>query len=230
MTVRWGFSQTAVSIVGLALVGVTVGEWIAHRRVERDYRRAIETRRRLELELGEVQADRQRLSGVLAEEQQRVQQLSSTLSAKETELQTVVDRLQQEERIVLELQGRLLAMQHQFGRLQGELAMTLEAKTGKAPAAEAAAVQLEKVVVSRASDPETAFAGRVISFDPQWRFVVMDLGWDAVDIGDVVSIYRHEQLLGKARVERVQEAVSAASLLPDSLEAEIQINDVVRLL
>jgi hypothetical protein len=85
-------------------------------------------------------------------------------------------------------------------------------------------------VVSRASDPETAFAGRVISFNPQWRFVVMDLGWDAVNIGDVVSIYRREQLLGKARVERVQEAVSAASLLPDSFEAEIEINDVVRLL
>ena len=224
--------QTAIAVVGLALVGVSVGEWVAHRRVERDYRKAIDTRQRLELELGEIRADRDRLSGVLTEEQQRVQQLASTLSTKEAEWQAVVERLAQEERIILELQGRLLAMQHQFDRLQGELAMALDSRTGKAAASGAAVMQLEKVVVSRAGafDSAAAFAGRVISFNPQWRFVVMDLGWDAVNIGDVVSIHRDEQVLGKARVERVQEAVSAASLLPESVQAEIQVNDLVRVL
>lgn len=225
--------QTAIAIVGLALIGVSVGEWIAHRRVEREYRQALQTHRRLEMQLGELRADRERLSGELTEEQQRVQQLTARLSDKEAELQATVDRLEQEERILLELQGRLLAMQHQFDRLQGELAITLQAQAASVLPSDKQAVRLEKVVVRRpmtTGESEAGFEGRVISFNPQWRFIVVDLGWDVVNIGDVISIYRHDELLGKARVERVQEAVSAASLLPESLEAEIQVNDAVRVL
>jgi len=222
-----------VAVIGLAAGGMALGEWIAHRRVEQAYRQAIETRRRLEVELGEARADRERLTGELAAEQQRVQQLTARLSDKETELQAVVDRLAQEERIMLELQGRLLSMQHQFDRVQGELAITLQAQAASASTPDKPVVRLEKVVVrhpTATNDSAAGFEGRVVSFNPQWRFIVVDMGWDVVNIGDVLSIYRHDQLLGQARVERVQEEVCAASLLSESLEAEIQVNDLVRVL
>jgi hypothetical protein len=222
--------RTTVAVIGLFVIGVAIGEWLARHRVEREYRQALEARRTLELELGEVRADRDRLSGVLSDEQQHVQQLSATLSTKDTELKQVVERLTQEERIILELQGRLLAMQHQFDRLQGELAMTLESRAGRASRGEGQVVELEKVVVTQPTAGGSSLEGRVVSFNPEWRFVVIDLGWNVVDIGDVVSIYRDEHLLGKARIERVQEEISAAALLPESQAMEIQVNDVVRIL
>jgi hypothetical protein len=141
-----------------------------------------------------------------------------------------MDRLTQEERIIQELQEKLLAMQRQFDLLQGELAMTLQERTTSSPTLEGGMVHLEKVVVTRPASSAPGLQGRIISVNPEWRFVVIDLGWDVVKIGDVISIYRNEQLLGKARVERVQEQVSAATLLPEWTEAEVQINDVVRAL
>ena len=59
---------------------------------------------------------------------------------------------------------------------------------------------------------------------------MIDLGWDAVRIGDTVSIVRNGQLLAKARIDRVQEGVSAATLLSDWETAEIHVNDLVRVL
>jgi hypothetical protein len=84
------------------------------------------------------------------------------------------------------------------------------------------------VVVTQPGAAEDEARGHVLSVNPQWKFVVFDLGWDAVRIGEVVSIYRNEELLGKARVERVQEKVSAATLLPDWAKTEVRVNDIVR--
>jgi hypothetical protein len=159
-----------------------------------------------------------------------VQQLLQTVAAKSQALETVIDRLAEEEEVIRELQEKLLAMQRQFNLLQGELAIALQARTANPPLA-SRMVQLEKVVVaSPATSTPTETQGRVVSVHPQWRFVVIDLGWDLVRLGDIVSIYRNEHLLGKARIERVQEQVAAATLLPEWTEVEIQVNDVVRIL
>ena len=59
---------------------------------------------------------------------------------------------------------------------------------------------------------------------------MISLGWDAVRIGDVVSIFRNDQLQAKAKIERVQEGVCAATVLPDWKTEAIQLNDLVRIL
>ena len=223
---------TRLVLVGssVALAAVAVGQWAGHRQLERRYRESLQARRQLELEAGQLRADRDRLAATVTQEQQRVAQLSSAMSAKDTELQQGLQRLLQEERIIQELQGRLLAMQLQFDRLQGELAATLEERPAGAPASQGRMIELEKVVVTHSAAPAPGLQGRVLSVNPEWRFVVIDLGWDVVNIGDVVSIYRNDQLLGKARVERVQEQVCAAALLPEWVESHVQVNDVVRIL
>lgn len=89
-------------------------------------------------------------------------------------------------------------------------------------------MQLERIIVG---DAKTAGQqGRVVSVYPQWKFVIVDFGWDAVRIGDTVSIFSDEQLVAKARVERVQEGVSAATILSDWESMEIRVNDIARLL
>lgn len=222
--------RAGLIVAGVSFVVISAGQWAARQRVERRYQDALQARKQLELEVGELRADRERLAGGLASEQQRMAQLSATVSAKEAEQQDIVERLMQEERIIQELQGRLLAMQLQFDRVQGELAVALQGRAAGSPQPSGKVVQLERVVVTHSASTVPGLQGRVLSVNPEWRFVVIDLGWDVVNIGDVVSIYRNDQLLGKARVERVQEQVSAATLLPEWLESGIQVNDVVHVL
>ena len=105
--------------------------------------------------------------------------------------------------------------------------MTLQERP-REPAADSNPVQLERVVVSHADASE--LKGRIVSVHQDWNFVVIDLGWDAVKIGDTVSIFHNEQLLAKARIERVQEAVCAATILPEWNAASVQVNDVARVL
>jgi hypothetical protein len=69
-----------------------------------------------------------------------------------------------------------------------------------------------------------------MSVHPDWKFIIVNLGWDHVNIGDTVSIFRNEALLGKARIERVQQEAAAATLLPEWRQAEVRVDDVVRAL
>lgn len=225
--------RIALIITGVGLAGGWGAEWAAHHRVKRQYEVAVKTRQRLELELGTVRGEHERVTHALAEEQQRTTQLAEALSDKETVLQQTMERLGHEERMAQELQNRLLAMERQFDQVQGELAVALQRRVTETAQAEGGGegmVQLEKVVVTQPALADAAVQGHVVSVHPEWKFVVIDLGWDAVSIGDVVSIYREDALLGKARVERVQENVSAATLLPDWMQTEVRVNDLVRLL
>ena len=122
---------------------------------------------------------------------------------------------------------RLSTTQQQMDQLQGELALALQSHSWAAQEA-SGAVQLERVVVSDAG--ASNLNGRVVSVNKDWHFVVIDLGWDAVRIGDTVSIFRGEQLLAKARVDRVQEGICAATILPEWGTAEVHVNDLVKLL
>ena len=222
--------RIALIITGVGLAGGWGAEWAAHQTVKHRYEAALQTQRTLELELAEVRAEQQRVAEALAKEEQRSGQLASALLEKDQALQQTMARLAHEERSAQELQDRLLAMQRQFDQAQGELAVALQSRTAETAGADGGMVQLEKVVVSQPAMADSASQGHVVSVHPEWKFVVIDLGWDAVRIGDVVSIYRDEALLGKARVERVQEKVSAATLLPDWMQTEVRVNDLVRVL
>jgi DNA repair exonuclease SbcCD ATPase subunit len=220
--------QVLLISAGVFLAATIVFQWISSFQLNKQYRWALEGRHSLELELTEVRTDRNRLSEAVIVEQQRVGELSATLSAKDTQLQEVISRLSEEEKVIQDLNGKLQAMQGQMDHLQAELAMSLKNKQTSSSKDSGKAVQLEKVLVAPVSSPGQGLQGHVVSINPEWSFIVIDLGWNVVNIGDVVSIYRNSQILGKARIERVQEQVCAATLLPEWNGAEIQINDEVR--
>ncbi len=230
-----GLSRGTVIGVGVVvlIIIMTTGQWAVVKHLERQYQAALYAERQLILQREELRAQRDRIEHTLSAEQQRSQVLSATLSAKDHELQQTVARLTEEQRTIHELQGQLASLQGHFDQLQGELAATIDAQSsGGSQAADPQMVRLEKVVVTQSGTnrASAALQGHVVSVHPEWHFVVIDLGWDAVKIGDIVQIYRNDQLLGKARIERAQEQVSAATLLPESNQADVQVNDVVRIL
>lgn len=226
-----GTPRLLIIVLGVGLSVGWLGEAIARRRLVRSHQETVKARQALELQMGEIRADREKLAASLTGEQERVERLSQTLSAKDSELQAVIGRLTEEERIIQGLQGELLAMQQQVERMD-DRRISRQPRTS-ASGESAAMVELEKVVVTQATtSPGIGIEGRVLSVHPEWEFVIIDLGWNIVNIGDLVSIYHNEQLVGTARIERVQEQVSAASLVlePDAGKPEVRINDVVRAL
>ncbi len=223
---KTGQWMAVIGAVGLATA--VAGEDLARRGAEGRYRHAVAERQQVELQYGEVLATHQKLQDSLAKEQGRSQELTDALGTLRGRLEEAVGRLTEETRHVQELQQRLAAMQEQMNQLQGELSLSLQHGGGPATGAPAASVELERILVrDAASGMQT---GRVLSVHEAWQFIVIDLGWGVVKIGDTVSIFRDNQLLAKARIERVQEAVCAATLLPEWQAARVQVNDLVRLL
>ena len=217
-------------IVGLGVVAALVIEGTARFRVEARYQEALKIQRKLEQQLTQVRDERNRLFEVVQREQKKSEQLAKELSAKDQQLQDIGGRLAQESTVVKDLRTKLADSQQHFERTQDELALALQSQATSASSGSDKTIRLEKVVVAASGPGTSVHPGRVVSVNPDWRFVVIDFGWDRVEIGDVVSIYRNEELLGKARIERVQEDVAAATLLPEWIQAEIRVDDVVRVL
>lgn len=220
--------RLVIAVVGVTLVGAVVHEHASRRQAESQYRQAARARRELELQVGEMLASHQRLQQDLTREQQHSRELSDALASTWIELERTVARLTEETQNAKKIQTKFSAMQQQMDQLQGELAVTLEQRQAEAPAVGSGTVQLERVVVGE--EAASALRGRVVSVHRDWGFVIINLGWDAVRIGDTVSIFHGEQILAKARVERVQEGTCAATVLPSYHTDDIHVNDIARVL
>ena len=221
--------RMTLAVSGAVLVAAAATAHVNRLLTQRRYEQAVASREALERQYAQALANHDRLTRQLSEEQGRSQELAKALADKNAELEEAVGRLTEEAQTIRALQVRLAAMTQQMDQLQGELALSLQQQgTGQARAAETGTVQLERIIVADAKTPGQE--GRVLSVHSNWGFVVVDLGWNTVKIGDTVSILHGDQLLAKARIERVQEGVSAATLLPEWEHAQININDLVQVL
>lgn len=86
-------------------------------------------------------------------------------------------------------------------------------------------IQLEKIVVK----PAPLLTGNVLVVNREFAFVVVDLGRaNNLKLGDVLSVYRQGKFVGKIQVEKVEEKISAATILPDWKTIEFKENDEVK--
>ncbi len=220
--------RAGIIVVGLGIVAGLAIEGSARFRIEARYQRALRAQRQLEDEFARLKNERDRLFEVVKLEQKRAEQFSDELAAKDKQMQGVLDRLAEEDLVVNDLQAQLKVVQRHADRMEEELVLALgNADTSGSPKQ---AIRLERVIVTPPGASASTRGGRVVSVHPDWKFIVVSLGWDSVNIGDVVSIYRNEQLLGKARIERVQQEAAAATLLPEWRQAEVRVDDIVRAL
>lgn len=230
--------RIVIAILGVGLIGVATWGHLTRRHLERRYDAMVEDRAELELRLGEVLVAHQRLKDNFKSEQLRSQELSEQLASTRGMLEEMEIRLTGESQNVRELQTRLTAFQQQMEQLQGELVLVFQEqervkgrtkqKQRHATTKPADLIELQRIVVSGGTSP--AFRGRIVSVHHDWDFVIIDLGWDAVKVGDTVSIVRDKQLLARARVDRVQEGVCAATVLPEWETESVHVNDTVQML
>ena len=86
-------------------------------------------------------------------------------------------------------------------------------------------IQLEKIVVK----PAPLLTGNVLVVNREFAFVIVDLGRvNNVNLGDVLSVYRGGEFVGKVQVEKVEEKISAATVLPEWQTIEFRENDEVK--
>ncbi len=204
---------------------LALSEHLARRGAERQAADAVTAHATLRAQVAAAFLDVEQLKSDLTLEHHRSAVLARQLSERSSALEQALARLLAEERTVERLTRQLASMGREIEALQSELAVAIEMRpTGSG----GEVVALDRVVVGAAG--EAGPEGRVVSVHPEWRFVIVDLGWDQVRIGDLVAISRQDERLATARIERVQEDLAAATLLPDSDEVTIQVNDVARVL
>ena len=190
----------------------------------------IEHRKRLATEhkLSQTIQAKQLIEAKLAASEQRSQKLADALDLKTQEVDQVVRRLEEEANAVELLKGRLAQTESQINQLQAELVLSVRAREELAKAqAGSAPIELEKIKVTVRPLGLSGDSGKIIQVNLDWQFVVVDLGWNALSIGDVLGIYQGDELIAKAKVERVQEQVAEASILPEYQTAAIAMNSRV---
>lgn len=80
----------------------------------------------------------------------------------------------------------------------------------------------------RPPDMSLTRKGKVLAVDPQWDFVIVDLGSNdgAVERGEML-VNRDGKLVAKVRLSRVEETQSVANVLPEWKQTDVEVGDEV---
>ena len=211
----------------------------------------------VEQELEEVKAAKEKAETELTQAKTQVEQALAQVAeerkAKETLAKSVEDRQKEVDRLAKDMeqfkterqtfQDQVAKLKGDQEKLQKQLTDLEEAKAdlerkvlefSKHPN-----VELDKVVVTGGGPDGAAgdlsattggggLQGKVVVVNREYDFIVMNLGKNqGLAIGQEFQILRGQQVLGKVRVEKLYDELSAASILPESNKDAIREGDVV---
>ncbi|OGX39300.1 MAG: hypothetical protein A3C53_02105 [Omnitrophica WOR_2 bacterium RIFCSPHIGHO2_02_FULL_68_15] len=185
------------------------------------------------------------------------EELANSLQAQETLTRSIEDREREITRLTKDLdqaKSESSKVSSQIGKLQSErdeakrqVAELERAKNdleAKLMATDPSTVELDRVLVSGGASGTEAgggmvmpisatpsAAGQVVVINREYDFVVMNLGKNhGVAVGQEFQIARGNEVLGRVKVEKVYDELSAAAILPDSKKSSIREGDTVRAL
>jgi len=142
--------------------------------------------------------------------------LETEIEEKEEQIRLSLSRLQKEIVARRETEAQLVITMKEKGILEAKISK-LTKKTG--------VFELERIVVKTTP----VLVGRVLMVNREYDFIVADLGrGDNVKLGDVLSVYRNEKFIARVQVERLEENICAAAVLPGWQNVEFNESDEVR--
>ena len=142
--------------------------------------------------------------------------LETEIEEKEEQIRLSLSRLQKEIVARRETEAQLVITMKEKGILEAKISK-LTKKTG--------AFELERIVVKTTP----ILVGRVLMVNREYDFIVADLDrGDNVKLGDVLSVYRNEKFIARVQVERLEENICAAAVLPGWQNVEFNESDEVR--
>ncbi|MBU2540730.1 MAG: hypothetical protein KJ593_02410 [Candidatus Omnitrophica bacterium] len=152
----------------------------------------------------------------LRETSKAKRRVEEELKEKKYQIKLTLDRLEKEINVRRQAEGQLIVVLREKWALQDELSkFTRKPKT----------IGLERIIVSAAP----VLVGKVLAVEKEHRFVVVNLGKENnIKLGDILSVYRKGEFIGRVQIEKVKEEISTASILPEWQDLEFKENDEVR--
>lgn len=199
---------------------------------------AADAKEEAEADLSKVKSQFDDLAKQLLDERQAKEALAKSIDDRQRE----VDRLgrdlelikSEREQLAKELsdfKGQQETLRKQLSQAeQVKVELEKQLETSSQPT-----LELEKVVVTNPSgggttaSPVSATQGQVVVVNREYDFIVVNLGRNqGLQIGQEFQIVRGNEILGRAKVEKVYDELSAAAILPDSNKASIREGDLVK--
>ncbi len=139
------------------------------------------------------------------------------ITVRDEQIKLTLDKLEKEIAARQKAEAQLLAMSKEK--------QVLEAKVEGLAAVLPKNIELERIVIKSKGE----LAGKVLTFDKEHSFVVIDFGSkNNLKLGDVLSLYRNDKFIGRAQVEKIEEKTAAAVILTPWKNLEFKENDVVK--
>lgn len=141
--------------------------------------------------------------------QNQIVALNATIEEKDAEIARAENRIQQLEQDTQNLQSQIDALNTQLAQKEDEiLDLRTEIKTLEGI--------IDKLDQSRGMARLTGLTGRVMAVNPDWNFVVLDIGQEQGLVPNTeLHVHRADQLVGKVRVSSVEEQAAIADILKD---------------
>ncbi len=215
----------------------------AKSRAEEDLGKLRKEFAQLKDELGQAVGVKDTLSRSVEDREKEITRLTSELAQSQQESKKVAAQLTdlQSERDVIKQQ--MTDLEQAKGQLEAKVMELTERPT----------VELEKVMVSgqegssapgvsvtapAAASVRTVSAttnsttsGQVVVVNREYDFVVVNMGKNqGLTVGQECQIVRDNQVLGRVKLEKVYDELSAAAILPDSKKESIREGDLVKAL
>ncbi len=201
----------------------------------------VKTKEALESQLKDTMTQAKELADQIAEEKRASESLTTELAQVRRDLTSRNEeygRAQQEKETLTE---ELSKAKQSYQALSNELTTLRQAKEAlERRVKEMLALQAqeaEKIIVKPVpgiSTPSVAQIGsskegKVLVVNRDFDFVVINLGTkDGLKIGDQLSIWRDGKQISKAQVEKVYEAMAAATLLTEDQKGQVKVGDLIR--
>ena len=210
-----------------------------------------QTKARLEADLALAQRSLVESKDELANSLKAQETLTRSIEDREREIARLTKDLDQAKDESSQVSNQIGALQSERDEAKRQLAELEQAKNdleAKLMAMDQPTVELDKVLVnSGASEAASGGAmvmpvsttspagatsdGQVVVINREYDFVVVNLGKNhGVAVGQEFQIARGNEVLGRVKVEKVYDELSAAAILPDSKKSSIREGDAVRAL
>lgn len=253
------FTALAVGVAVFAIV-LQVQERGKRLAKERELQHALIEKEDLQTRLQEtertkakIEADLARTRNELAKSAEELAQaldaqatLSKAVEGREVEIGRLTSDLTQARNDMKQLSGQLAQLQTERDTAKQQLADAEEAK-GELESKvmelsnERPTVELEKILVNgdQIRGGQTIFAGGKVSTDDgqvvvvnrEYDFIVMNLGRNhGLAIGQEFQVFRNDEVMGRVKVEKVYDELSAAAIVQETQPDTIREGDLVRAL
>ena len=112
-----------------------------------------------------------------------------------------------------------------------KILVTNEPSSGGASMSAGSSFPSSSSVMPVTASSSTLPAGQVVVVNREYDFIVINLGKNhGLSVGQEFQIVRGDQVLGKAKVEKIYDELSAAAILPESQKNNIREGDAVKAL